>query len=172
MRIKVGLILIGVMILVVGCNLANIIDSSPAIYKADQELKGDWFKKDLPQNGKYKLITAKNKEELLNDWSLEKNKPYYQELKETDLSNRVAILAYLGEMPSGGYGIQIDKVAKKDDKVLVKVKRVSPSPDDMVTMVITYPYDLITIDKDKFGSAEISKLDLVVVNQDGEVLNK
>lgn len=165
------LIIILLMLLITGCNVSKIINSTSLIYQTEKKLTGNWSKKVKPQNGKYRIITNENKEIFLKNWRSDKNKPYYQKLNKINLKNKVAILAYLGEMPTGGYKIQIDKIAEKDEKLLVKVKYVSPAPDDAVTMALTYPYDLVVLSRDKFKINKISNLDLVVVNQNEKIIN-
>ena len=57
------------------------------------------------------------------------------------------ILVALGERPTGGYAVTITKVARLDDqraRIYVDVR--SPGPGDMVTQVITYPYDIGAVD--------------------------
>jgi len=62
-----------------------------------------------------------------------------------------AVVAYLGEAPTGGYGIRIRQV--RVDRgirpvVTVVVDRRSPGPGEFVTMVITYPVDIVPIPQD------------------------
>ncbi|SJZ58767.1 protease complex subunit PrcB family protein [Selenihalanaerobacter shriftii] len=169
MKFKVTLLMLVVMILAVGCNIVEDIDSMPTIYEAERNLEGEWSKDTLPRDGEYRVVTTENREEVLKDLQ---HKQYYERISKLDLTDKVGILAYLGEMPSGGYGIQIDKVIEKDNKLVVKVTQVSPEDDEVSITVITHPYDLVVIDKSKFKSKEISDLDLIVVNQNGEFINK
>lgn len=62
-----------------------------------------------------------------------------------------AVVAYLGEAPTGGYGISIRQV--RVDRgfrpvVTVVVDRRSPGPGEFVTMVVTYPVDMVPIPQD------------------------
>jgi hypothetical protein len=168
MKLKIMIIIVLMVLLVSAC---NVINSSNLIYTTEKDLNGEWTKRESPKNSRYQIITSKNKEELLAEWHLDKNRAYYKELKKLELKEKVLILAYLGEMPTGGYKIQIDKVIKRDEKILIKVKYVSPPADAMVTMVITYPFDLVLIDRSKFERKDISKLDWVVVNQNEKIIN-
>lgn len=85
------------------------------------------------------------------------NKGYLQyEDKET--KNRyIAILA--GERPNPAYGIKVTRVEKHNDKLIINVKDVLPSPDMMVIQVIAYPYTVIKV-KDN--------ADFVVVDEEGK----
>lgn len=148
---------------ITGCNVDN--KSGTIIYNSEEELIGEWTKQEPPQEAEYKLITEENKSEVLTTYADDEAKPYYQKIKQLDLRKKVAILAYLGPMPTGGYGIQINKVIQKDNQLIAKIKYISPQPDDIVTMVVTYPYDLITLQIDELSVRESSKLDLVIVEE-------
>ncbi|MBM7624072.1 protease complex subunit PrcB family protein [Sporohalobacter salinus] len=159
-----GLIFSGILILllvITGCNVNNKV--STVIYNSKEELSGEWTEKEPPQETRYKLITNENKRKVLRDYSDDEAKPYYHSIEELDLTKEVAILAYLGPMPNGGYGIQINKVIQRNNKLIAKVKYVSPKPDDLVTMIVTYPYDLVTIKKNKLSVNNVAELDLVIV---------
>ncbi len=58
------------------------------------------------------------------------------------------VLVTMGEKPTGGYAVVVDKVSSSDGAWLVDVKFVSPGPGDMVTQVITYPYGFVKIKND------------------------
>jgi hypothetical protein len=50
-----------------------------------------------------------------------------------------------GEKPTGGYDVSVKSVEKSETgEIEINIGFISPSPDDMVTQVITYPYDLIS----------------------------
>jgi hypothetical protein len=50
-----------------------------------------------------------------------------------------------GEKPTGGYDVSVKRIEKSSaDQIEVTVKFLSPSPDDMVTQALTYPFDLIS----------------------------
>ncbi|ADL12641.1 protease complex subunit PrcB family protein [Acetohalobium arabaticum] len=162
-----GVVLIGILITLLVTTGCNVDDnkSGTIIYNSEQELIGEWTKQEPPQETKYKLITEENKQKVLTTYSDDEAKPYYQKIKELDLTKKVAVLAYLGPMPTGGYGIQINKVIQKNNQLIAEIKYISPQPDDMVTMAVTYPYDLVTLKIDKLSVEESSKLDLVIVEE-------
>lgn len=85
------------------------------------------------------------------------NKGYLQyEDKETN-DRYIAILA--GEKPNPAHGIMVTGVEKQNDKLIINVKDVLPSPDMMVIQVIAYPYTVIKIKDDA---------DFVVVDEEGK----
>jgi hypothetical protein len=50
-----------------------------------------------------------------------------------------------GEKPTGGYDVSVRSMEiSADHEILVTVDFQSPSPDDMVTQALTYPFDLIS----------------------------
>lgn len=90
--------------------------------------------------------------------------------KDVDYNNKVAIFAYLGTAPSGGYGIGIEKATIKGNSMTVKVRTNSPAPGQPVTLAQTRPSDFITVDRnvvDIWGGVNIT-----FVDEKGTVLNK
>lgn len=60
-----------------------------------------------------------------------------------------AVVAYLGEAPTGGYGISVRQLrvdgAGARQVVTVVVDRRSPAPGEFVTMAVTYPVDIVPV---------------------------
>lgn len=61
------------------------------------------------------------------------------------------VLVTMGEKPTGGYAVEIKEVATTGGNWVVDVKFVSPGPGDIVTQVLTYPYQFLKIKDDAFG---------------------
>ncbi len=58
------------------------------------------------------------------------------------------LLAAMGEKPSGGYEITIDRVEiSPNGEIVVTVTTQSPAPGQILTQALTYPWDLVAIDK-------------------------
>jgi hypothetical protein len=57
------------------------------------------------------------------------------------------IIASMGQMMTGGYGISIKKAVETDNKITINVTQSSPGPNDMVTMALTWPQDAVAIKK-------------------------
>jgi hypothetical protein len=73
------------------------------------------------------------------------------ELPEVDFSKEMVIAVFMGEKPTGGYGIEVTSVYEYRDKITVNVKEKEPGPDEIVTQALTYPYHIVTtksIDKE------------------------
>ncbi len=58
----------------------------------------------------------------------------------------VYVAARMGMRPTGGYSVKLGNAETDADMITVVVEFVSPSPTDMVTQVITYPYKIVAID--------------------------
>jgi len=56
------------------------------------------------------------------------------------------MLVTYGEKPTGGFDVEITKIAEEKDGVVVTVHFTEPGEDDMVTQALTYPYDLAMMD--------------------------
>lgn len=74
--------------------------------------------------------------------------PRYQTLERAlacKVNEEIYVVVTRGEKPTGGYGVDIDKIEKiKDEedkfKLIVYAKFTDPKPGDVVTQAITYPY--------------------------------
>jgi hypothetical protein len=55
------------------------------------------------------------------------------------------VLIAMGERPTGGYAVIIDEIATSGDNWIVDVRFAEPEPGSMVTMALTYPYEIVKI---------------------------
>lgn len=60
-----------------------------------------------------------------------------------DADGRTYVLVAWGEKPTGGYAVRIEEIARGRGGDVVVVRLRAPGPEDIVTQVITYPYDLV-----------------------------
>src|SRR5690606_36622888 len=80
-----------------------------------------------------------------------------EQLTQWVQSGKAAVVAYLGEAPTGGYAIGVRQV--RVDRVLprpvvtVVVDRRSPGPGEFVTMAITHPLDIVPIERELLPEA-------------------
>ena len=58
---------------------------------------------------------------------------------------RVAVAAFQGEQRSGGYSIQIERIERSGDELVVHAKFVEPAPGSMNTMALTSPVHVVSI---------------------------
>ena len=64
-----------------------------------------------------------------------------------NFENELLIGVFLGQRPSRGYSINVDKVVLENKKILVQASEICPKKDQIVLMVITYPSIFIKIPK-------------------------
>ncbi|TDX52363.1 protease complex subunit PrcB family protein [Orenia marismortui] len=140
MKSKITLMLL-LFLLLTGCN-QNLLQEGELLYKNTEDLKGEWQESNYPEDSRFVLIDDKNLDQFQEE---------LRGVKGLRLDDQLAIYITLGERPSGGYGIQIKQVRKKDNKLLVVVKAVGPEPTDVVTQIITYPYDIVKLPLEELG---------------------
>jgi len=61
--------------------------------------------------------------------------------------NGLRITAYQGEQRSGGYAIRIERITRVANELRVHARFISPAPDSMNTMALTYPSHTVTVDE-------------------------
>jgi len=64
-----------------------------------------------------------------------------------DFAKQTIVGIFMGQRPSGGYGIKIKEIKKTKSGLEVYVLEHKPNPGDMVITMITYPCALVTIEK-------------------------
>ncbi|MBC7525685.1 MAG: protease complex subunit PrcB family protein [Flavobacterium sp.] len=90
----------------------------------------------------YEIISEENEfKMLLGDAMI---KPY---VTKDDIKNSNFILVNLGEKPSDGYKIKVQKIEELSDKILITIKEVVP--ENKVNMVKTKPCFVIKIKSKK-----------------------
>jgi hypothetical protein len=58
---------------------------------------------------------------------------------------RVAVAAFQGEQMSGGYSIEIERIERSGDQLVVHAKFGEPAPGSMNTMALTSPVHVVSI---------------------------
>lgn len=92
----------------------------------------------------YEILTEpKEIKMLLGDEKL-KGKISANDVQESNF-----IILNMGEKPTGGYSITVDKVTETDTNIVIKVKELHPEPGAMLTQSITYPYTVVKINSKK-----------------------
>ena len=66
---------------------------------------------------------------------------------EVDFEKNIILLVALGEKTSGGHTIKVNSVTESKDNTVVKVLEISPGKGCMTAEVITYPYQIVQIEK-------------------------
>lgn len=96
----------------------EIVDTNSNEFKSNRELNG-WYMDNYQAKGKYTKT----------------------------LSSKTYILISAGQRSTGGYNMEIVDV-NANDKIVVTTRVIEPQPDQIKTMVITYPHVLIAVPKD------------------------
>lgn len=60
--------------------------------------------------------------------------------------NILYLLITYGEKPTGGYDVEIIDINEEGGRLVVNVLFTEPAEDEMVTQVLTYPYDLAMLE--------------------------
>ncbi|MGE5576472.1 MAG: protease complex subunit PrcB family protein [Syntrophothermus sp.] len=81
-----------------------------------------------------------------------------------DFQKSFVVGVFYGERPTGGCGMRVKKVAQSGGEVTVTVERISPRPGAFVTMVITYPGQLVAVNKNSL--AQKGQLTFIFVDQE------
>ncbi|MCK8817130.1 protease complex subunit PrcB family protein [Natroniella sulfidigena] len=108
----------------------------------EKEVNGRWQKDDYDCNLIVKILTKPD-----NNLELPK---YHQKVPERlniDYDKYYLIYVSLGEYNACRYDIKIDKIIKRKDKVIIKVKTVSCTPECIGLELISLPYDLVKVPK-------------------------
>ncbi len=64
-----------------------------------------------------------------------------------DFSRLTVIGVFLGSRPTAGYSVEIERIDRDGDALVVRYHERKPGPGDMVAQMITAPYRLVTIDR-------------------------
>ena len=64
-----------------------------------------------------------------------------------DFSKTTVIGVFLGTRPTAGYSVQVTKVERDGDAIVVTYREGKPGPDVMAAQMLTTPYQLVSIDR-------------------------
>ena len=79
-------------------------------------------------------------------------------LSEPEMAHQVAavdvgadwvVAVFRGRMGSSGYGVTIQEICRKPDRVQIIVELTDPDPAQNVSDVITYPYHVVRVPRDR-----------------------
>ena len=85
--------------------------------------------------------TAAEWEKLWKEHALDRPLP------PVDFTRSMVIGLFLGYRPTGGYGVEITGIERKDSEAVVTYRERRPQKTDIVTQVITMPFHLVSLDK-------------------------
>lgn len=70
-------------------------------------------------------------------------------IRRIDFNSSFVVAVFSGRMGSDGYGITIQRINLVSEVVKIEVKITEPAPDRAYSDVITYPYGMILINREK-----------------------
>lgn len=68
-------------------------------------------------------------------------------IPQVDFAKSKIVALHLGEQRTGGYGISVESITQKENKVYVKIKKTYPNNE--VTRTTTSPFTIVKIDTSK-----------------------
>ena len=68
-------------------------------------------------------------------------------VKAIDWDKQMLVVATAGKKPTGGYRVEIRNLSVKDKMLLVRWEVHSPAPDAVVTQAITYPAQMVLVER-------------------------
>lgn len=92
---------------------------------------------------------------------------------DVDFSSQMVAVVFIGTKRSGGYNVEVISVDEDEeiDELVVNVIMREPSPDDMVTMALTQPYHIISLEASEknvaFVGITVSAQDISVASTEG-----
>jgi len=69
------------------------------------------------------------------------------EAPEINFSSTIVLAVYMGVRATGGYRIEITNIGENEEHIRVYIRETRPSPFDMVTMLLTQPYHIVTLNR-------------------------
>jgi hypothetical protein len=63
-----------------------------------------------------------------------------------DFNKEIAVAIFLGEKPTGGFAVEIVRVERIGDELVINYKEASPAPGAIVTQALTQPFHIVRID--------------------------
>lgn len=63
---------------------------------------------------------------------------------QVDWSTQMVVCAVVGTRATAGYGVQVERLVRRADKLIVEARETTPAADAVVPQVITQPYHMIT----------------------------
>lgn len=87
-----------------------------------------------------------------------------RERPEVDFAREWVLAAFMGEKPTGGFRVTIDQVERRGEEIRAQISEREPGPDDFVTMVFTYPGQVVAVER----PSEAGVYTLIIHNRAGE----
>ena len=79
-------------------------------------------------------------------------------LPAIDFSREIVIAVFLGEKPTGGHDIEITRMERSDDRLLVSFIERRPPPGSLVTQAFTQPFHIVKVAAQGSGTVSFRRL--------------
>ena len=139
--------------------------SGKVIFQTNAYKDWHWQKPEYPQDMGVAVVYSRQ----LQMKAQTVPQPVLDELSTVDLTDKVALLAYLGGT-SSSHDIGIEKVTVKGNQMTVTVRAKSPRLNDPDIRDFVYPADYVLVDRNLFTVS--GGMNVKFVDQDGKVLGK
>ena len=100
------------------------------------------------QNSYDRIVVISTEDEWKKVWSQVSSPQLLKPaLPEVNFETEIVIAVSMGERQTGGYGIEIKRIVRHVEEIIVEVEEQHPRPDSLVTMALTQPYHIVIIPK-------------------------
>ena len=93
------------------------------------------------------------------------------EVPQVDFSQESVAGMFLGQKPTGGYGVSVQDVTLEDGEVYLQVNVTEPAPDAITTQAFTNPWVMVRIERPDLSNAwfrEVGSQELLGVAREGK----
>lgn len=95
-----------------------------------------------------------------------------EELPKVNFEEKMLVAAFRGDCGSGGYGLEIQSVEGTKKALKVNVLYTTPGKNCMSTMMITQPYEIVTIDRVTSKAIQVNVEDKVIDCEEETILEE
>ncbi|MDU4961844.1 MAG: hypothetical protein E6X17_14415 [Sporomusaceae bacterium] len=136
------------------------------LFKTDKYKNWQWYKSEYPRDMGVAVIYGQQQQLRARQ---QMPSSVLDELNRIDLTDKVALTAYLGGV-SSRHDIGIERVTVKGSQMTVTVRTKSPQRFAADTRDLTYPADFVLVDRSLFTSGKT--MNVSFVDQNGKQLGK
>jgi hypothetical protein len=140
--------------------------SSQVVFQTDKYKNWTWYKPQYPQDMGVAVVYTRQMQMRAQQ---QMPQSVLDQLNNVDLTNKVALVAYLGET-SSRHDIGIEKVVVKGNQMTVTVRAKSPRLNAPDTRDLTSPSDFVLVKRSLFKTD--NTMNVTFVDQNGKVLGK
>jgi hypothetical protein len=163
---KLALLLVILTVLNISAIAEGGARTEPLVISVSEKDFSTWEWRGDTENAKFRVLSSRAQaNRFLRELPPLARDSIGEELAGVNFRRDAAIIAYLGAT-SGGHEVEIGQVNINAESLLVRVGMRSPGEDDMVTMILTHPWDMVTVPKKQMPAGDFQ---FIAFNQHGEV---